>query len=106
MKGFKGSKEGKGINGKGAGGTHHLLFGFQVVDDEAEQTERIVRHEAADAVVVDALPTGGIVVGMLVDGPRKEQDIWKIGGQLFCFRHGEGAIAVIGTVDDDACVGK
>ena len=67
MKGFKGSKEGRGIKGKGA--PRHLLFGFQVVDDEAEQAERIVRHEAADAVVVDALPAGGIVIGMLVDGP-------------------------------------
>ena len=43
FKGFKGSKEGKGIKGKGA--MRHLLFGFQAVD------------------------AGGIVVGMLVDGP-------------------------------------
>ena len=88
MKGFKGSKEGKGIKGKGA--PRSLLFGFQTVDDELQQAERIVRHKAADAVVVDALPAGGIVVGMLVDGPRKEQDIRKIGGQLFRFRHGKG----------------
>ena len=39
------------------------------MEERGQYITLIVRHEAADAVVVDALPAGGIVVGMLVDGP-------------------------------------